>query len=78
MKARPLWHLVDPVLLERTPPMKAWLLEPSRVSVERRLVLRWLMIPAIAGFILLICGLVWLSVWPTLFGATLIVLTQLP
>jgi hypothetical protein len=56
---------------------KIWLLEPSRVSPECRMVLRWLMIPAIAGFILLVWGLIWLSAWPTVFGATLIALTQL-
>jgi hypothetical protein len=55
---------------------KLWLLEPSRVPRECRTVLRRLTIPAIAGFVLLIWGLVWLSAWPTAFGATLIVLTQ--
>jgi hypothetical protein len=42
-----------------------------------RAVLRWLIVPASAGFVLLAWGLVRLSVWPTLFGASLIVLAQL-
>jgi hypothetical protein len=38
---------------------------------------RWLTVVGAAGFALLIRGLVQLLVWPTVFGATLIVLARL-
>lgn len=56
---------------------KLWLDEPGRVPPETRSVLRWLMVPGLAGFAFLAWGLVWLQVWPTIFGATLVVLAQL-
>jgi hypothetical protein len=56
---------------------KLWLLDPANVPGEYRLVLRWLIVPGLAGFMLLIWGLVQLQPWPTVFGATLIVLAQL-
>jgi uncharacterized protein DUF6653 len=56
---------------------KLWLLEPSRVPAEFRAVFRWLAVPAIAGFVLLAWGLIELLIWPTIFGATLVVLAQL-
>jgi hypothetical protein len=38
----------------------------------------WAHVPVgAAGFVLLVFGLVWLEVWPTVFGASLIVLAQL-
>ena len=38
----------------------------------------WAQVPiGAAGFVLLVYGLVMLDVWPTVFGATLIVLGQL-
>jgi hypothetical protein len=40
-------------------------------------VLRWLIIPGVAGILLLVWGLVLLDLWPTIFGATLVTLTQL-
>jgi hypothetical protein len=40
-------------------------------------VLRLLIPIGAAGFVLLVYGLVTLEVWPTVFGATLIVLGQL-
>ncbi len=39
--------------------------------------MRWLIVPAFAGMLLLAWGLVQLSIWPTIFGAALIVLAQL-
>jgi hypothetical protein len=56
---------------------KLWLLEPASVPAGYRAVLRWLAVPALAGAVLLVWGLVQLLVWPTIFGATLIVLAQL-
>jgi hypothetical protein len=56
---------------------RLWLLEPSSVPAGYRAVLRWLAVPALAGAVLLVWGLVQLLVWPTIFGATLIVLAQL-
>jgi hypothetical protein len=56
---------------------KLWLLEPSSVPAGYRMVLRWLSVPAASGAVLLVWGLVRLLVWPTTFGATLIILSQL-
>jgi hypothetical protein len=53
------------------------LLESSTVPAEYQAVLRWLMVPGLCGIVLLAWGLVQLLVWPTVFGATLIVLAQL-
>ena len=56
---------------------KLWLNEPDSVPPGCRSVLRWLIIPAVAGILLLVWGLVQLDLWPTIFGATLVTLTQL-
>jgi hypothetical protein len=63
---------------------KLWLKERDRVPPDHLRVLRlspacaWAHVPVgAAGFVLLVCGLVWLEVWPTVFGASLIVLAQL-
>jgi hypothetical protein len=56
---------------------KLWLLESCSVPLEYRVVLRWLIVPGLCGIVLLAYGLVVLLVWPTVFGATLIVLAQL-
>jgi hypothetical protein len=56
---------------------KLWLLERSKVPPGYLAVLRWLIVPAAVGLVLLAWGLVQLLVWPTAFGATLIVLAQL-
>jgi hypothetical protein len=56
---------------------KLWLLESCSVPLEYRVVLRWLIVPGLCGIVLLAYGLVALLVWPTVFGATLIVLAQL-
>ncbi|MGX9788482.1 DUF6653 family protein [Mycobacterium sp. MMS18-G62] len=63
---------------------KLWLKERDRVPPEVRRMLRmspacaWAHMPiAAAGFGLLVYGLTTLQVWPTVFGASLIVLAQL-
>jgi hypothetical protein len=40
-------------------------------------VLRWLIVPGAAGGMLLAWGVIQLSAWPTIFGATMLILTQL-
>ena len=52
-------------------------MESSTIPTEYQAVLRWLILPGLCGFGLLAWGLVQLLVWPTIFGATLIVLAQL-
>ena len=56
---------------------RLWLLEPSSVPAGYHAVLRWLIVPGLCGIVLLAWGLVQLLVWPTIFGAALIVLAQL-
>ena len=56
---------------------KLWLKERDRVPPDQRRVLRLLVPVAGAGFVLLSYGLVMLEIWPTVFGASLIVLAQL-
>ena len=56
---------------------KLWLKERDRVPPDQRRVLRLLVPVAGAGFVLLSYGLVRLEIWPTMFGASLIVLAQL-
>ncbi|NUR87325.1 MAG: hypothetical protein HOY71_24850 [Nonomuraea sp.] len=56
---------------------KLWMQDRSRVTGDHRNVQRLLVGVGIAGFALLIWGLIALQVWPTVFGATLVVLGQL-
>jgi hypothetical protein len=61
---------------------KLWLQQRDRVPSDHLRVLRpacaWAHAPiGVAGFVLLVYGLVRLEVWPTVFGATLVVLGQL-
>ncbi len=56
---------------------KLWLKERERVPPDHRKVLRLLVPVGAAGFVLLVYGLVRLEIWPTVFGASLIVLAQL-
>jgi hypothetical protein len=56
---------------------KMWLKERDRMSPDDLKVLRMLAPIGIAGFALVVYGLVFLEVWPTIFGTTLIVLGQL-
>lgn len=81
------WLLINPHVFAAVGPLgwaakgiygeRLWLLENDRVTPDCRAVLRWLIVPGLAGFALLAWGLMTLSVWPTVFGGTLIVLTQL-
>jgi hypothetical protein len=56
---------------------KLWLHHRDLVPAGHRAVLRLLVVVGTAGFALLIWGLVALEIWPTVFGATLVVLGQL-
>lgn len=56
---------------------KLWLRDRSLISAEHREVLRLLVVVGLVGFVLVAYGLVVLAVWPTVFGATLVVLAQL-
>ena len=54
-----------------------WLENRSALPPDHRVVLRVLVAAGSAGFALIIWGLVALAVWPTVFGATLVVGAQL-
>ena len=56
---------------------KIWLKERGRAPADLRAVLRVLIAVAALGFAILAFGLTTLMVWPTIFGASLIVLSQL-
>jgi hypothetical protein len=56
---------------------KLWLLDRSHVPPGHRTVLRRLILLGIAGFVLLAWGLIRLEVWPTVFGAILVIVAQL-
>ncbi|SFR22831.1 hypothetical protein SAMN04488564_106381 [Lentzea waywayandensis] len=56
---------------------RAWLEDRELVPPDHRQVLRLLVTLGALGFGLIVWGLVVLSVWPTVFGATLVVVAQL-
>jgi polyferredoxin len=56
---------------------RAWLRERGSLPREHRQVLRLLVVLGSAGIALLVWGLVVLDPWPTVFGATLVVIGQL-
>jgi len=56
---------------------KLWLHNRSLVPPRLRAILRRLIAVGTMGFALFAWGLVQLEIWPTLFGATLVVLAQL-
>ena len=56
---------------------RAWLENRELVPPDHRQVLRLLVALGIIGFGLIVWGLVVLSVWPTIFGTTLVVVAQL-
>ncbi|MDX8146084.1 DUF6653 family protein [Lentzea sp. BCCO 10_0061] len=56
---------------------RAWLEDRDLVPPDHRQVLRLLVTLGALGFGLIVWGLVVLSVWPTVFGATLVVVAQL-
>lgn len=54
-----------------------WLENRRRAHEDYRSLLRWLIALGLAGFVALIWGLVALRAWPTLYGATLLIIAQL-
>ena len=56
---------------------RAWVKNKSLVPPDHRQVLRVLVALGLIGFGLVAWGLVWLEPWPTIFGATLVVMAQL-
>lgn len=56
---------------------KIWATEPARVPAHHRRAFRIIALPGIAGVVLLAWGLVFLDLWPTIVGGTLVVLAQL-
>jgi hypothetical protein len=56
---------------------KLWLTEKGRVSADHRAGQRLLVAVGGLGFAILAFGLITLEVWPTVFGASIIVLGQL-
>ena len=56
---------------------RIWLQQRDSLGAENRRVLRLLVIPGAPGIVLVAWGLIALDVWPTVFGATLVVLAQL-
>ncbi len=56
---------------------RLWLTQRRRVPRDTRAVLRLLTFLGVAGFAVLVFGLIRLEVWPTMFGASLIVVAQL-
>lgn len=56
---------------------RMWFDDRSVLSTEHRQIQKLLVAIGLAGFALLIWGLVALEVWPTIFGASLIVISQL-
>ena len=56
---------------------KLWLQNRTLISADHRSVLRLLIGVGSAGLAILAFGLVTLQIWPTVFGATLVVLGQL-
>ncbi len=76
-------HAFAPVSLPRSWAAKGiygeqlWLNEKAKVPASYRGILRLLVGVGSVGFVLVIWGLVQLLVWPTVFGATLVVMAQL-
>lgn len=56
---------------------RAWVRDKSLVPPDHRGVLRILVVLGLTGFALVALGLVRLDVWPTVFGATLVIVAQL-
>jgi hypothetical protein len=56
---------------------RLWLKHRGDVPEPVRVVLRWLIAAGLAGFAILAYGLWRLDAWPTIFGASLIVMAQL-
>ncbi|WP_329792148.1 DUF6653 family protein [Lentzea sp. DG1S-22] len=56
---------------------RAWVRHRDLVTPDHRAVLRLLVTLGVIGFGTIIWGLIALEVWPTLFGATVVVIAQL-
>jgi len=56
---------------------RLWVNEPDRIPSRDKAALRWLAVPGLMGFALMVWGLVALKAWPTLAGSATIVLGQL-
>ncbi|GGP73984.1 DUF6653 family protein [Saccharothrix coeruleofusca] len=56
---------------------RVWLRDRDRVPPDHRAVLRLLVLLGLVAFGLIVWGLVALRVWPTVFGATVLILAQL-
>ena len=82
------WLVINPFVFSPADPSRGWaskgiygeqlwLAERERVPASHRRVLRSLIGVGLVGMVLLVWGLWRLHAWPTLYGATLIVLAQL-
>jgi len=81
------WLIINPHIFSPVGPQtwpargiygeKLWWQARDRIPVAYRRALRLLILPGVVGLVLLGAGLIELALWPTLLGATLIVLTQL-
>ncbi len=56
---------------------RLWLTQRNRVPAVYRTILTWLVAVGLAGLVFIAWGLWALEVWPTVYGATLVVLSQL-
>lgn len=56
---------------------RAWLQDRDLVPPDHRKVLRLLVTLGLIGFGMILCGLIALEVWPTVFGTTMVVVAQL-
>jgi len=56
---------------------RLWVHEPERIPAGDRAALRRLALPGLIGIALLVWGLFALRVWPTIFGAAIVVAGQL-
>jgi len=56
---------------------RLWLTGRDRVPAAYRAVIRWMIAAALAGFCFIAWGLWRLEVWPTIYGATLVIFAQL-
>jgi hypothetical protein len=56
---------------------KIWATDATRVPAHHRRALRLIAIPGLAGILLIMWGLIFLDIWPTVTGGALTVLAQL-
>ncbi|KOX19725.1 hypothetical protein ADK67_32865 [Saccharothrix sp. NRRL B-16348] len=82
-----IWLFVNPTAFRPVEPRswaargiygeRAWVQDKSLVPPDHRAVLRILVVLGLTGFALVVWGLVRLDVWPTAFGAALVIVAQL-